>query len=200
MSDVAIPDPPERAPQPRDGLLYRLQPLLTIVIAVAAIGLATWEGMENRRHNRLSVVPRLGGGIDTGRNADGQYVRMSVENTGLGPAVITRFRVLFDGVAQDTTVTAGNNPFSRVIGAFASTEVGINAHALGEGYYFPPGRTQVLFEALRAPAADTAILTLAESLLQRLAVQICYCSIYETDCDELLLAATRVEALPCPEG
>lgn len=29
------------------------------IVAVAAVALATWEGLENRRHNRLSVVPKL---------------------------------------------------------------------------------------------------------------------------------------------
>jgi hypothetical protein len=197
MSDVPVPDPPERAPNQRDALLYRLQPMFTIIIAVVAIGLAMWEGTENRRHNRLSVVPRLGGGIDTGRNPDGEYVRLSVENTGLGPAVITLFRVHFDGEWQDTTVTARTNPWSRVIAAFANVQ--INAHAVGEEYYFPPGRTDVVFEARRAPSDDTTGIALPEELLPRVAVQICYCSIYETDCGKLLLATAQVTALSCPE-
>ena len=177
-------------------MLHRVQPMVTILIAAVAIGLAMWEGMENRRHNRLSVVPRLGGGIDSGINAEGEYVRLSVENTGLGPAVITLFRVYFDGEPQDTAVTASRNPFSTAIAAFPN--VSINAHAVSEGYYFPPGRTEVVFQALRPRGADSAATTLSEDVLRRVAVQLCYCSIYETDCDELLLSPIKVESLPCP--
>src|SRR5688572_25654309 len=96
MAEIPIP---EVAPAPggRNGGWQQLQSLLVLVIAVVAIVLAAWEGLENRRHNRLSVQPRLGGEYSSGRQGDSQYVRIAVENTGLGPAVIKSFRMYLDG-------------------------------------------------------------------------------------------------------
>lgn len=39
--------------------LRNIANLLTAVVAVAAILLSVWEGIENRRHSRLSVLPHL---------------------------------------------------------------------------------------------------------------------------------------------
>lgn len=91
MIDVPTPDPPEQRHAATGGWLLRLQPLVTLIIAVAAIGLAVWEGVESRRHNRLTVKPRIAGEIHAGRDGAGEYVTLSIESTGLGPAVINTF-------------------------------------------------------------------------------------------------------------
>ena len=195
MTDIPIPDPPDDRPAGR-GALYRLQPLLTLVIAVAAIGLAAWEGAENRRHNRLSVLPRLGAEIESGRNDAGTWARMAVESTGLGPAVITAFRIYLDGEVQDAE-TADGSRWDSVLALVGGDATEVNAHAFGAGYYFPPGRRYVLFEARRAPGAGESLPSLGD-LTGRLALQVCYCSVYGSDCDEALLTASPVEAVPCP--
>lgn len=38
-----------------------IQELGAGLVALAAIGLAVWEGWENRTHDRLSVLPKLDG-------------------------------------------------------------------------------------------------------------------------------------------
>jgi len=196
MSELPIPDGPGKPTPSTRGFLHRLQAALAIVIALAAIGLAYWEGIENRRHNRLSVKPRLAAEIESGRDTSGQYVRMAIEGTGLGPAVVNTFRIYFDGVVQDT-VSASNNPWEKAIEAFSGTPTQINAHALGNGYYFPAGRRFVLFEARRARAsADSTSPPLAD-IMDRLAFQICYCSIYGTDCDDVLITAATLDPQQC---
>ena len=77
--------------------------ILTAAVAIAAILLSVWEGMENRRHNRLSVLPHLDANELSIRNAspvtndgfpflqnkDSLYaISYLLENSGLGPAVI----------------------------------------------------------------------------------------------------------------
>ena len=195
MVDVPIPDPPEQSATGAGRILSRLQPLLTLIIAVAAISLAVWEGVESRRHNRLTVKPKIAGAINAGRDGGGEYVSMSIESTGLGPAVINTFRVYFDGTLQDTTPGPQTTVWDSVLGAFGSDDTQINAHSIGAGYYFPAGRQELLFEARRLQA-DTASAPLADQL-SRLALQICYCSVYNVDCDEIVLTTREVNTLSC---
>lgn len=195
MIDVPIPEPPGRPPGARRPL-DRLQSALTLVIALVAIGLAIWEGAENRRHNRLSVLPRLGAEINSGRDGDTEYIRMAVESTGLGPAVIKSFRIYLDGAPQDTVGPSGVSPWNRVIELFASEGTSINAQAFGSGYFLPAGRGQVLFEVRRPDTAAVEGEKLSD-MLGRVALHVCYCSIYDTDCDEVLLTTARMTPLSC---
>jgi hypothetical protein len=93
---------------------------------------------------------------------------------------------------------AGSNLWRDVIAAVSDSATQINAHAFGAGYYFPVGRREVLFEAMRPGRAATAGAPLAD-ILTRVAVQICYCSIYDTDCDEVMLTAGDLTPLPCTD-
>jgi hypothetical protein len=195
MSEIPIPEVPQKRVQHSDPLLLRLQPLLTLVIAITAIGLAFWEGAENRRHNRLSVKPRIGAEINTGRDDGGEFVKMSIESTGLGPAVIKTFRIYFDGVPQDTVSASGTIPWQRAIDAFPKGSQ-VNAQALSDGYYLPSGNEQVLFEAKRAQPQGGRDSALA-AIFSRLAIQICYCSVYSTDCDEVVLSTAPLKTASC---
>ena len=189
MSDIPIPDPPE--PGVTGARWQRLQSLLVIIIALVAIVLAAWEGLENRRHNRLSVQPRLGGEYSSGRQGDTQYVRIGVENTGLGPAVIKSFRLFLDGKQVEADERA---IWDGVIQAVAPSGMQVNAHAIGTGYFLPAGREFLLFEA-RGPMPRTASIM---DTAKRLGIDICYCSIYNSDCDRVTLATGPLDVGTCP--
>jgi hypothetical protein len=191
-----MPEPGDRPSSRSTDLRRGVQSVLTLVIAVAAIGLAAWEGIENRRHNRLSVQPRLDAAIDAGRDNRGEYVRMAVESTGLGPAVIQAFRIYFDGVVQDADGTLSPSRWQKAIDAFSGEGAQINARAFGGGHYFPTGREYVLFEARRPPAPSEDAEGFS-GLLDHLAIQICYCSVYGTHCDEVVLATIRPQVASC---
>lgn len=196
MSDIDLPDPPDTVPGKRHGVLRRLQPTFTLLIAFAAIALAIWEGLENRRHNRLTVQPRIGAEVETGGDSAGRYVRLAVESTGLGPAVIRAFRIYLDGKALDTMMTSHSTPWNPVIEAVSSEGMRIVAHAFGTDYFFPAGHRQVLFEARQPPDPGAGQPPLT-SILDRVAVQICYCSIYGSDCGETVLSIAAVPTLAC---
>ena len=200
MSEVPIPEPHDATPRSGTSVLARLMPLLTLVIAFSAIGLAIWEGLENRRHNRLTVLPRVGGEIDAGRDGDSEFVRVGIESTGLGPAVLTRFDIYLDGALQDEASRIGSGRWAGVASALESDHAitQMNAHAIEAGYYLPPGREMVIFEASRPQraAGDTAAPLMA--ILDRLAIQICYCSVYGSDCDDVGLTTGDTETQPCP--
>lgn len=196
MTEIQIPEPDVSAPPNSDSLLRRLQPVLTLIIAITAIGLATWEGLENRRHNRLTVQPRLDASIGAGREGSTEYVRMVVESSGLGPAVIKDFRIYLNGVMQDSSQTSSGSPWDNVIKAVSTEGSQINARAFGRGHYFPPGREYVLFEA-RRPTGSSGGGTSFTGLLDQLAIQVCYCSVYGTNCDEVVLAGKQVKTARC---
>lgn len=185
-------DPVPVQPSP----LRRAQSYGTLLVALAAIGLTVWEGLENRRHNRLSVQPRLAASIQAGRSGEGEYVRLAVENNGLGPAVISSFRVFLDGRVVDDGSSPSNRPWGPVIEAVPEG-TGIDAHSFGAEYFFPAGDEAIVFEARRPPSDDPR--SVLADLLPRIAVDICYCSIYGTHCDRTLLTTGTLDPGPCPK-
>lgn len=64
-----------------------------IVIAIASIVISTWQGIENRNHNRLTVMPKLGISLTVNEN----LFRISVKNNGLGPAILKKRTLMFEG-------------------------------------------------------------------------------------------------------
>lgn len=65
------------------------------VVALAALGLALLEGRANRRHNRLSVAPRLR--LDFEARPETRSVKIVLVNAGLGPAIFDAFEPMLDG-------------------------------------------------------------------------------------------------------
>ena len=59
------------------------------IAALIAVGVALWQGIVIREHNRLSVRPEIAIRI-VGPNATGHRVGIFVLNSGLGPARVTR--------------------------------------------------------------------------------------------------------------
>jgi hypothetical protein len=98
------------------------------IIAVCALGLAVYQAFATRRHNRLSVRPRL-----TMRSSriSGPEARFTytIVNNGLGPAIIDSCTVTFKGspvnlyaaseVEAALTGVLGHRPHHFVVGHFA---------------------------------------------------------------------------------
>lgn len=68
--------------------------LSTAIIALAAVGIAIWQGYLNRAHFRLSVKPHI---VVHWAILPGQPVTFTMTNNGLGPAIIKKFFVVIDG-------------------------------------------------------------------------------------------------------
>ena len=67
----------------------------TTVIALCALALSIWQGMQTRKHNRLSVMPHLT--TKTDRDVEKGFYSIKVINNGIGPALIEEFLVKVDG-------------------------------------------------------------------------------------------------------
>ncbi len=67
----------------------------SVVIAICAIVVSIWYGVQTRKHNKLSCKPHL---ITwTHSENDQAYYYVEVINNGLGPALIEKFTLKVDG-------------------------------------------------------------------------------------------------------
>lgn len=71
-----------------------LPSFVAILVAIAAIAVSIWQGMETRKHNRLSVKPKLQFIFRADPQGDASII---LTNDGLGPATIKNFDILLDG-------------------------------------------------------------------------------------------------------
>lgn len=67
----------------------------SVVIAMCAVLISIWHGIETRRHNRLSVMPHLT--TWTYSSDEKQTYTVELINNGIGPALIESFEIYVDG-------------------------------------------------------------------------------------------------------
>jgi hypothetical protein len=67
--------------------------LSSAVIALLVLGLTIWQGLQTRKHNRLSAKPYVG---FSWVNKPLHGLRCELKNLGLGPAFINRIRFFID--------------------------------------------------------------------------------------------------------
>ena len=65
-----------------------------IVIAILSIIITVWQGIETRKHNRLSVQPRLD--ISYSLDFQDSLAQITIKNNGLGPAVIDNAKAILN--------------------------------------------------------------------------------------------------------
>lgn len=110
QAPVASPHGPHPRPARRHSseagnsnpLQQRLQLISTVVtlcVALLAIGLTVWQGYEMRRHNRLTVQPYLKANAVVNYATESVELTYSLESNGLGPAVYSQILV-FDREAE----------------------------------------------------------------------------------------------------
>ena len=71
--------------------------LASIFVAACALGLTIWQGVEQRIHNRKSVLPIVNVVIESAPSATGNEAGVYLRNTGIGPADITGIGVFYKG-------------------------------------------------------------------------------------------------------
>jgi hypothetical protein len=77
-----------------------------IFIAFLALGVSFWQGYVTRRHNILSLQPKLT--IESNTYLGESSFEYDVKNVGLGPAEITSFKVFVKG--QEVACRIGESP------------------------------------------------------------------------------------------
>lgn len=145
------------------------------VIALCALGLAIYQAFSTRRHNRLSVRPRLFVVPNRALSPGIGTFSVTLRNGGLGPALISGFEVLLDkkpaslddrNIATALIGTVVGKPLSR-----------FQYHLLSPASVVAKDEQLVLLE-IAFPAASTQDYETVLAALERLAVRIRYSSMY----------------------
>lgn len=127
-------------------------PNMTIAVAAVIIALLTalftaYQAFLSRKHNRLSVKPHLTTWIDDSSDNKFYVIRCDLMNNGIGPAIIKKFEVFFEGEK------IGDNQDRQALEAAIKEKIeaqsGIIRHSvsvLGKDFPFPSGSRITLLE------------------------------------------------------
>jgi hypothetical protein len=227
MDYTDIPDPDE--PPPLDetdsasgedegrSMRYRLQiasNLVTLLVAVSAIGLSVWEGCEARRHNRLAVLPNLdvrgqnltvesGATVTVGgqpRTVDERQStrRVVLRNTGLGPAVIQKTLVFPADASRTAEPLVETQADGELVSLYSIDSLLVRMEeqhprmslitgSVVHGEMLQAGDEWPFYEAA-IPTASVPDTTqgwrIVRDMVNRYSFVICYCSVYGEDCDQ----------------
>lgn len=212
----------EEPDRPRWGstnALENLANLLTLAVAVAAIGLSIWQGYQNRQFYRLSVLPQLqpieATIVSTAEleneyfllpgQADSLYaVGYSVENSGLGPAVLQNLLVYRGETKVFDAVQSGQTYFPTETKADLQAlpfPISVLNYSYSAGALLEAGEVHHLvtaaipFAAIDPDSIDPR--TVVTEVLDQRSYVFCYCSVYGTDCGMTSLGADPPEENVC---
>jgi hypothetical protein len=171
-----IPEPPDPAPDEAGNstnLQQRLQIVSTIVtlcVALLAIGLTVWQGYEMRQHNRLTVQPYLKAGSVVNFGNGGVETTYSLESTGLGPAVYSQILVYdreSEAPSEPIRVSGRGNDLIHPMVSPDSFDRFASERGLSSGYtntplrhrYVHPTGEEVVFLSVRMGGSTTGSTT-----------------------------------------
>ena len=142
--------------------------LVSLFIAILALGISVWSAHQTRVHNRLSVTPRLRISHRFRGASDGYGVR--VVNSGLGPAVLTGISLLLD----DKQVTYTHQGWIDALEAAGLMPDEWTMTRLLKGTTLQAGEQVWIFRTDRAPRDPNGVIR----RLGRLTIAITYESLY----------------------
>lgn len=144
--------------------------IFAAVTSFCAIGIAFWQGLINRQHNKLSVRPLL----SFNKEAIGRDYVISLQNIGLGPAILEKVVVSVDNK------TIEKDFLSALIEAMEIFEVDHLARKIndpGEGHAINQEGLVELIRIKDAMIDDNAKTTISNEMLS-LDISIIYRSFY----------------------
>ncbi len=145
-------------------------------IAVCALGVTVWQGLQNLKHNKLSVLPliSLTNEIsvinDVNIKGDLNY-KIVLTNQGVGPAIIKKFELLFDG---ETVLFNDADTYEKFLDSKTKKFTGRNFAQRKQGSIIKVGERLILWEFNYHEHQDT-------SEVEKLGLRIEYESIYQDE-------------------
>ena len=116
-----------------------------MIIAIASISISIWEGSTMRKHYHLSVMPRLNNtfSVDDSSSTNSASAFFSINNNGLGPAVIISRDYFVDGNKIDDS----KNHFSvKILEALNFDNTGgASYQSISKGLIIPAGENLKVF-------------------------------------------------------
>jgi hypothetical protein len=137
--------------------------LSSVVIALAALGLAIFEGRSNQSHRELSVRPSVTIFFNWDENDAGWYIT----NKGLGPAVVKSFKGVADGMEVQHPLQVAKKYDLKDVKYWTSPTPGT--------WYKAGERDPILTFARNTETAEKLI----SGLREEIEFKLCYCSIYD---------------------
>lgn len=183
--------------------------ILTIMVAVAAIGLSIWEGRENRLHNRLSVMPHLEKVQSTttqGPLDSTATIRYALYNSGLGPAVLHDALVFFEDSlifrsGADEHYYDFKDFMENLQNLNGSESIYSYTHSRRSGELMQAGKEHLFFN-LTVPSDVEGINGsttgyVRKEVLSRYSFAFCYCSVYGDRCNMVYLSEPPPGSFSC---
>lgn len=75
--------------------------VLSVVIALAVLFVAYWQGHLTRKHNRLSVTPKLQTHTSQNDSGNSGAIELTLTNAGVGPGIIKTIQLKKNGASID---------------------------------------------------------------------------------------------------
>jgi hypothetical protein len=143
-----------------------------IIIAIASIFVAIWQGIETRKHYRLSVRPKL----QITFNVDKEKFGYIILNNGLGPATISGKKIFIDG---EEMTNPGFSGYDELIDKLDFKNRQKSHSALNPGTTIKAGETKDIF--LVNKEQNDNLHELLPAIYQRIAFEISYKSMYNEE-------------------
>lgn len=95
----------------------------SVFIAVCALFLTLWQARQIIKHNKLSVRPYLSWSHTRDLTGQGKIYQIEMKNLGLGPAIIKKLRVTYDGdkITEDFKIFVNNKIEPQPYGGHVDT-------------------------------------------------------------------------------
>ncbi|MBU2514552.1 hypothetical protein KJ966_24770 [bacterium] len=164
--------------QPKKQNWDKVLAISTTVIALVAVVVSIWQGIETRKHNRLSVKPILDLVYVNKYEPEKTYPGIYLENYGVGPAIIKEVIVKLDGKPY---YKSGNVFYFDFIGGYLRKDLigdtKVLATSIGINMTLPKGEKLSLVTFMtkdQTPGVEKELVR----LLNGLAIYITYQSVY----------------------
>lgn len=158
----------------------RLSRWSPILIALCALVLTVYQGYTTRKHNRLSVHPIVNGTRHI--TTSPPVVQYTLSSMGLGPAVVTSYRVFIDGIKFEYDTDSVLLCWSRIWNQLGipqfDNHVWITPTHLAEGVSLSPGREITILEIVPDSVTTDRVHLFEEKVMERLSIVVCYESVY----------------------
>ncbi len=119
--------------------------IASVIIALAAIFISVWQGVETRKHNQLSVTPKLD--IFQESRQKVRSIGLFIANHGLGPAIIGDIII---SVRETQFKVNTENGLIEVLDKLGINEQWVQYHYISQGSYFQAGERRLLLAADRS--------------------------------------------------
>ena len=141
-----------------------------IALSVLAVIVSFYQARIAEKQAHASVWPYVSVGASMYDSGDAPGFTITVENNGLGPAIIESVIVSVDGKALRT--------WPEVHAALGLPEVMSQTTASFNGHVLPPNLNRdTAIQALHLPNVDNARALFQQR--KRLGIELCYCSVYD---------------------